>query len=311
MKTRHIFTTLWARAATTLMLALFTTAQGAWAEQFISDVTLNDGLGKIIVLADNAANDLAPYDGKKLSVTLKGRTIYKDGTWNTLCLPFNLDKLDGTPLEGATLMTLYDSSFAYGTLTLNFKQAKNIEAGKPYLVKWDKTNVHIDEQALKIDDPTFYDVIISKELSDVKTKFATFKGIYSPLVIAKSGDKAKLYLDASNKLCYPEISFNINTCRAYLQLPMKLVNANMGDVNGDGLISVADVMAMVNHILGGNSDNFYKENADINYDGQISIADVMELVNWMINGSQTKIKVVANTGDETITYGSGGSGPAK
>ena len=74
------------------------------------------------------------------SVTLQNRTLYKDGTWNTLCLPFDLEDSDtdnghpaasggsdgktftGTQLEGATVKTLDSSSFdeATGTLTLTF-----------------------------------------------------------------------------------------------------------------------------------------------------------------------------------------------
>ena len=40
--------------------------------------------------------------GKPVNVTLRNRTLQKDGNWNTLCLPFNVT-LTGSPLEGATL----------------------------------------------------------------------------------------------------------------------------------------------------------------------------------------------------------------
>jgi hypothetical protein len=52
-------------------------------------------------------------------------------------VPFDIDDISGTPLEGATVKTLSSTAFSDGTLTLNFEDATEIEAGKPYIVKWD------------------------------------------------------------------------------------------------------------------------------------------------------------------------------
>ena len=90
-------------------------------------------------LLANASNsqNLDNWNGTACTVQLKGSTIYKDYRWNTLCLPFSLGSLNGTPLEGLTLMELdgTKSHFRNDTLTLNFTKADNIEAGKPYLVR--------------------------------------------------------------------------------------------------------------------------------------------------------------------------------
>lgn len=46
-------------------------------------------------LADNATNIVEDLDGcTPTSVTLTGRTLYKDNDWNTLCLPFDVDLED-------------------------------------------------------------------------------------------------------------------------------------------------------------------------------------------------------------------------
>ena len=122
----------------------------------LSAATDNTGLVSILVQTTNA------------DVTFDGLTLYKDGTWNTLCLPFGIDDItelnwNNEPiwpqLYDATLMELdvdgyynndgnlwpgninYDgyhqTSLADdGTLYLNFKVATSIEAGKPYLIKW-------------------------------------------------------------------------------------------------------------------------------------------------------------------------------
>ena len=257
-------------------------------------------------LADNGLADLSATP-----ISISGRTLWKDGMWNTLCLPFKVADLTGTPLEGATVMTLGDASFADGTLTLNFKKATAIEAGRPYIVKWTKADGYTDDNAHNLYEPWFKDVVVSNEQNDVKTDVVAFKGLYKPLVIAKSGDKTKLYLDADNKLCFAEISFNINAFHAYFQLSAKLLNISIGDVNGDGDITATDVTTLVNHVLGNANDVFIIENADINGDGEITATDATALVNKVLNGSQSTFNVVVNTGDETITYGGGGSGPAR
>jgi len=61
----------------------------------------------------------AEYGGKSNVVvinTLADRTFYKDGDWNTLCLPFSVANLSGTPLDGATLMALSTSLLAQRVL---------------------------------------------------------------------------------------------------------------------------------------------------------------------------------------------------
>ena len=98
----------------------------------LNDVTLTG----TNILYDTADNDVADIAGTT-NVSLYGRTIYCDGDWNTLCLPFDVGDLDGTPLEGAAIKELdgSTSNLSGGTLTLNFKDATSIEAGKPYIVK--------------------------------------------------------------------------------------------------------------------------------------------------------------------------------
>ena len=111
-----------------------------------ADITSNVTLyakwaGYPLELANHADNgetiSQAAGDGKFYDVTLANRTIYRDSTWNTICLPFDLDDFTGTPLQGATVKTLESSVYNDGTLTMNFSDNLSaIEAGKPYIVKW-------------------------------------------------------------------------------------------------------------------------------------------------------------------------------
>ena len=164
-----------------------------------------------LTLYDNADNaeTLSLYDGRVVhSATLTGRTLYKNGQWNTLCLPFNL-ALDGSPLEGATVKTLESSAFADGTLTLNFTQDANnltsIVAGKPYIVRWD-TDLLIDSEtawdtfAANVNSGTSYEGKIVRMTNNIsvstmvglsgKPFMGTFDGQGHTLTFTKTSDGA-------------------------------------------------------------------------------------------------------------------------
>ena len=529
------------------------------------DMTLYAGWAeKQLALNDSSANDLTSYNGQKYTVTLKGRTLYLDGAWNTLCLPFSLNSLTGTPLEGFTVKELdtateyngHKSGYDKGTLYLNFKDATGITAGKPYIVRyisdlvisseadWNTfaqnvsngtsyegkvvrldADINVSTMAGKdgfpfkgtldgnghtinislngggqglalfytIDGATIQNVKVTGTVTSSYHRPATFAAfvngsstirncwssvdivsthynswidggafvsrvaggvtltmidcaftgsvtydantysggsmvgftqrgatanltncIYFPTALALtavaynphifvSGDErgnltncyynavAKasilenegfdgsnmntaslatalgtnwevsdnnaipkwifktpvfksvtinnadpkvvtsedgkvsftgnynpvtastpnlLYLGADNNLCHPSDNVTLGSCRAYFQLAGGLLNPDLGDVNGDGQISVTDVMAMVSYVLGTVNDGFIVENADINGDGQISVTDVMALVKIILQGSQTISDIIVN-GTDGITYGGGGNGPAR
>lgn len=64
-----------------------------------------------------------------------------------------------------------------------------------------------------------------------------------------------------------------------LTIPMIL----LGDVNGDGNVTGADVDAVAKHIMGQTPDVFYEEAANINDDGKIDAADIVLIVNMIPN----------------------------
>jgi hypothetical protein len=57
----------------------------------------------------------------------------------------------------------------------------------------------------------------------------------------------------------------------------------LGDVNDDGVISVVDVMLIVDHILGHPLDDTLFERADVDGDSIISVTDVTALVSLILN----------------------------
>ena len=66
------------------------------------------------------------------------RDLYKDGFFNTICLPFSLNaaELAASPLAGCQLYSLSDASYAGDRLDLTIAEESTIEAGMPYLIKW-------------------------------------------------------------------------------------------------------------------------------------------------------------------------------
>ena len=54
----------------------------------------------------------------------------------------------------------------------------------------------------------------------------------------------------------------------------------MGDINGDTLINVVDIVVLVTMIL---NDFEYDSLADINGDTLINIVDIVMLVDWILN----------------------------
>ena len=57
---------------------------------------------------------------------------------------------------------------------------------------------------------------------------------------------------------------------------------DVGDINGDGRISIGDVTTLIEKLLSEGTDNEYF--ADVNLDGRININDVTALINQLLSG---------------------------
>ena len=176
-------------------------------------------------LADNADNSTListlTTNGGTWNVTLSGRTLYKDGAWNTLCLPFAVSDFTDTPLAGATVKELLTTSNlnGEGKLTLNFSNDLTaIEAGKPYIVKWASGD--------NIVSPVFNGVTIDGTNRDITFTGGTFMGNYAPLEITDANRDNILLLSGSNKLGYAKTDRTIangkalGAFHAYFNIPV-------------------------------------------------------------------------------------------
>ena len=180
----------------------------------------------LVSLSDNADNrsNIKHWNGKTKTVALSGRKLWKDDSWNTLCLPFDVNSFSGTPLDGATIMTLNDSEdcntgFDANTesLNLDFVSAAKIEAGRPYLVKWNTTNPNYIENPL-FTSVTIKDNAPADQSATSQDGYVTFVGTYAPISFGEDGDNTVLYLSDGNTLNYPSGTMDFGAQRAYFQL---------------------------------------------------------------------------------------------
>jgi hypothetical protein len=77
-------------------------------------------------------------------------------------------------------------------------------------------------------------------------------------------------------------SFSENTLKSLGYDRFTFTTVKPGDANGDGVVDVADVVAIVNYILEKPSDNFDFKAADVNGDGNVDVGDVVAVVNIIL-----------------------------
>ena len=199
-----------------------------------------------LALADNEDNSstLTLFNNITADVTLRNRKLYKDGEWNTLCLPFNVT-ISGSPLAGATLKELVagqSNLAADGKLTLTFTDASSIEAGKPYLIKWDKGSGD------DIDSPFFNGVTITS-VEPTPVLFAnaqgggacSFVGQYDPFAITDGNKNTIVMLSSGSRLGYSSILRTLRCMRAHFVIPTTAGAPAMTDyaIDFDGEASTA------------------------------------------------------------------------
>jgi len=208
------------------------------------------GTPATVTLADGSDNTetITGADGYVADVTLSGRTLYKDGAWNTICLPFNV-MLDSSPLAGATARPLTSASISGTTLTLTFGDAvTTLEAGTPYIIKWASGD--------NIVSPVFSGVTIDSDMHPYDTaeesvttdERVRFLGTYKSTTF-DAEDKSILLMGGENTLYYPTAGAGIGAQRAYFKIGsdgallarrLTAFNIDFGDDETTGIISTTN-----------------------------------------------------------------------
>jgi hypothetical protein len=169
-----------------------------------------------------------------IDVTLQGYTLFKDGTWNMLCPPFNLRDFTGTPLAGASVYKFNGDGSSLdtstGTLTAAFSPVTSLKAGQPYLVKWSGTSGQVE-------NPCFSGVkTITWSAESITSSDSNFRliGQDAPLEIEDGNKHRILFLDSGNRLGYSQTNRTLPAFGAYFWVyPNTMVNKVIVDF-GDG-----------------------------------------------------------------------------
>lgn len=187
-----------------------------WATKYASYVSSADATMII----------LRRYNGQHIDVTL-GRT-FKGGIWNTVCLPFSLETLEGTPFANAQVIAFADAQIQAAQdegqeLVFEFEQVTAMQAGVPYLV-------HVGDNDLV--NPTFNNVLLIMQDPHVKrvnldfTRDVTHNGITFHGVIKQQSVSPTntLFLGDDNTLYHPSATGTMNGFRAYFEIPAAAAN---------------------------------------------------------------------------------------
>lgn len=177
----------------------------------------------------NNTGNIKKFQNKLAHVTLADRTLYKDGSWNTLCLPFAVTLAD-SPLAGATAKTLADATMTGTTVSMTFGEAvTQLKANVPYIIKWEENEPLVA--------PTFSNAVIyyndaarTIKKADGNVKFI---GYYDAFDITAADDDI-YYMTADNKLQRTAKDRTLEAFRAYFQFSEAAAGArqfvlNFGD----------------------------------------------------------------------------------
>lgn len=157
---------------------------------FLDEVMVIKVAPQEITLDENGDNNVEAAEN--VNVTLK-RTFYKDGEWNTLCLPFAVADAK-TAFDGAELREV-DTEKSNGN-TIVFKEATAIEAGKPYLIKWANSSAAAVNVEKKFEGVT---LVAAATPVVVKEGGISFNGFYKMTAASELGASVAA-IGAGNKL---------------------------------------------------------------------------------------------------------------
>ena len=192
---------------------------------------------------DNIEAMLAPYIGTKFTLGELDihRTLYRDGAFNTICLPFDLnaEQIAASPLAGAQVYEfVHAAKNQSGQLDIEINgPIDHITAGVPYLIKWAPTLPEIigDEDGDGVGILAFQNVnVITNHGTTLggedEVKFVGNIGIATLVDEAELGqDHNKLFLGAANTLYWPEENTHLKGFRAYFLVPSNTGIKKAGD----------------------------------------------------------------------------------
>lgn len=184
-----------------------------------------------------------------------------DVSYSTICLPFNLTTLEGTPYAGASVLKLESetpSNVDGNRIFLNFVETTSIEAGKPYLIQLNEgKSLQAEEIFTSVTCPVLSGTNDYGGLSVDCGNDVTFHGIMNPSEIPVNENT--LFLTADNRLVtlYGQNSVRINGLRGYFTVSGAAQNAefvlNLPEkvVTSTPMVNMADSLQVTKYLWDG------------------------------------------------------------
>ena len=159
----------------------------------------------VTVLDEN--DDETTFASKFATASMKDyalmkRTLYKDGYFNTICLPFDVNSIAASPLAGAEIYT-FDGGRVVDTgsgnelqLQLSPLTGDQLTKGVPYMIRWTSGD---DLSFLKFDNIVWGAGSDAGQTGDAKV---TFRGFY-PMTHIEELNHYNLFLGADDVLYWP------------------------------------------------------------------------------------------------------------
>lgn len=157
---------------------------------------------------DTYATTLSTYAGRAVDVILQGRT-FPGGQWNTISLPFSLETLSGTPLDGVVYSITDATVDNLNGIQIRFNAVDNIIAGKPYLV-WIKESVT---------NMRFDNVVMTTFTAGEFTTPSGYVKFIANIPWQKLTETTQIFIN-NNRLYYPNLTTGtkMRSFRGYFQL---------------------------------------------------------------------------------------------
>ena len=243
------------------------TQEGLWTEHEFGEYGQCVGCG-LIALENEAPNfsytntdrirHWYELDKNNLyNVVLKDRTLYRNGLWNTICLPFALteSEVNEKLANPSALMTYHTASYEKenGVLTLEFVNAPFMRSGYPYIIKWESAadteqTEGTEDTWTEWKDPVFRNVKLDPSSWTIAGTIVSFRGIFD-CINYEAGEKDDTILFLGTKPLndggYESVLYfhdgkektAIGACRAYFELGEDYIAGNLEDPEFPGVRS--------------------------------------------------------------------------
>jgi len=161
------------------------------------------------ITLDESSNDnatiIAAYMGRPTSITLARTIAASTSAYSTFCVPFETTKSE---LGAAEVLAYTGATIVGEEATLNFEDVETLEAGKPYLVRFDA----------EYKDPVFTGkTITAATAGKYGDENFEFKGLFSQTKITTDQTQDMMYLGAANQLYWADANCTINGLRGYFE----------------------------------------------------------------------------------------------